>query len=68
MKVWNGLEAKREGLRKRHERGQEREQVKGKVRELALALKRNPELEAVLKGPVPGIADRARFALRTGDP
>jgi len=63
VKVWNGLEAERAEL-KGSEHTHARERVKGRVRELALKLKRNPELEMVLKrrGPELGIAPGSRLA------
>ncbi len=63
VKVWNGLEAERAEL-KGSEHAHARERVKGRVRELALKLKRDPELERVLKrrGPELGIAPGSRLA------
>jgi hypothetical protein len=48
LKEWNGLEARRQEL-KGSEHTKEREKVVGRVRELAIELKKSPELEMTLK-------------------
>ncbi len=48
VKEWNGLEARRKELNG-SEHAKERERVVGRVRELAIELKKSPELEMTLK-------------------
>ena len=48
VKEWNGLEARRKEL-KGSEHTKEREKAVGRVRELAIELKKSPELEITLK-------------------
>ncbi len=63
VKEWNGLEGRRKEL-KGSEHTQERALVVGRVRELAIELKKNPELEMTLKRRAPelGIEPKSRLA------
>ena len=62
VKEWNQLEARRKEL-KGSEHTQEREGVVGRVRELAIELKRSPELEMSLKRRAPELGIEASSRL-----